>query len=477
MDVPSFPPFTERDPQVAKKESGLVPSSQKAAVAQSAKQVDVLRRHIQNHFESRREKFLQTIDACLQDLHAKLDGVQQKLRMAPVDRRQQYEAQAAQLAQRIAQTEKIRKDHLDGLFKERLKVLYNRYFDDYEVSRLEGTSWRAASHSYLESLQFFFEIANESEKPVIAKALDQLVFADQIGSALGDIESDVLEHPLKSAEEINTAINDIVLLVRSKITELSIGESIVLPGGNGSHAVLYEITKTSDSEFSFSVINTGDCAEGWDVIGGTSRVRSYTIDRIPLEDIGNPKFLYELFFVKCTQLQSGKRSPAARLLIWLGLDSGSMPQIYKKINSYLLGKLRVHPNAVGGHKRPKGGRLHYRSQVHGTCQCRCIETWVASSLGRNLYQKFSQFSLQMQSEQLEHFGSLQDPGQPVSFWRKIAQKLFAVGPLDVTSDEYRKVSRLAQKKLQEAAEFPIVAYDEQERGSLWNKFIFIWRHS
>ena len=382
-------------------------------------------------------------------------------RAAP-DQTGEYDIELSKLSNEISQIkeEEQKKLCMASLhdIHDRLHEIYGRYFDKYQMSQLESNTWESVSLSYLEDLLGFVK-QNSDEQQIagIKKVIEQLVFADKV-------------HRKICNRLVNVAVNDI----QDKINGLNVDESMIVEGGSLGHAVLYEIVRTGPSTFSFSVLNTGLASKGTRYMRTGAHVRNYTIDEIPVEDLENPKFFSSLMKF---QVPPTKLSPKEQLLSWLGIeDFMSMARIYKTINSYLL--------KSGAHKRPKTERLHYRAQQHGTCVCRCIDTWLASSLaeslgkaeGKAIYQQFYRYSLEQASKKLEQEGPRFAPPPPPSFFERLIQKLLGrKGPLDTNSPEYRKISKLMREKIESSSppEYPLVEPPKKGIKSFLRKWIWL----
>jgi hypothetical protein len=340
--------------------------------------------------------------------------------------------------------EKLREYQQMGV-EDTLRQIYQRFFDAEDVGRLEGWNTHGASQTFRNDLNDtdFQRTLDEQQKHAVREASSRLDFADKIHASLEEIYSKELD-PKNARASLHPEklVGPIIDRVAGTLKDLPVGSSIILHGGHPCHAVLFEIVRTGANTFSFSVLNTGDGAVGVNLLH-LDRVRNYTIDNISLEHMTDTKFLKDLLSIKYEEMKN--RPLPQRLLVWLGFMS-DMSKVYTTINAHLL---------KSGRKRPKEQCLHYRTQQHGTCSSRCIDTWLAHSLGKDLYGKFYTFSYSKRTKPFQ-------PNDPrlvslpsVSFLRRIHDAL-DLAPIDEKSSEYRKIARLVQKRIAAIPKYPIV---------------------
>jgi hypothetical protein len=440
---------------------------------QSAKHTaETAKAYLQEHVtEFRRELFIKEMDSRLQQARHDYSALLQSLETVSPEQRRDLEDLCKKCKESIDELEQSKRGLLLDQFNERLRSVYDRYFDDYDIKRLAGSTWDFTSFAYLDDLIDSLDTAAETERPKIERAIDQLKFADQIHR---DIGATTPQGALPNRATVEAGLQTAIASIRQKITSLPTGESLILYGGSIDHAILYEVRRTDKETFSFSILNTGDSCKGLDIVEGSPRVRNYTLENIPLEDIDNPNFWHDLLGYNYLSDPVRQRSVVGRFIHW---TFGSMPEIYKTANSYLLGKSRVHPDIPGGHKQPKLQRLHYRAQTHGTCACRCLDTWIARELGEATYERFYTSSLKKQAAKLKGDEALFGPQPSLSFWQKLIQNLVSKRQLNVTSSEYKKITTLVKRKLSETPSYPIFEKPgPKKRGAVGRILWYILTH-
>lgn len=139
-----------------------------------------------------------------------------------------------------------------------------------------------------------FAIANEN-----IKIDSQISDEEQIPSIGNQQDVDIDE----TGEESGlTPLQKIVDEFKQAILNLVDGEKIVVPGGCRGHSVLYEIQRTAQNDYQFSVYNTGQGVEKHNIIledEGSEKVYGvYRIRHIAEEHLANEKFLCDLFELK-----------------------------------------------------------------------------------------------------------------------------------------------------------------------------------
>lgn len=159
--------------------------------------------------------------------------------------------------------------------------------------RLEGFSQKHLLAYYANSLENQAKKIGIDKEPVIQQLLQDFT---------GALELEQQVDALQKAHEDNwsASVSAFTHLMQTKIQSLKIHESLLIPGGwtqavadASGHAMLYRITKTGDTTFSFEIYNTGGGVEfhpGAILDERQLQTQKLKKNDLSLEQISNPLF-------------------------------------------------------------------------------------------------------------------------------------------------------------------------------------------
>ena len=161
---------------------------------------------------------------------------------------------------------------------------------------------------------------------------------------------------------IESQIADLAYEIESSIERLELGQSTLIPGGCSGHAILYQVQRTREDKYEFSIFNTGYGnefgQESSDKIG-SDQFRVPSFSNLPKEAVTDQNFLMDLIRFKA---KSG-----------FGMDP-----VHKKIVNQLVEK----------HHGVQGVREPHDSQTWGTCSYDSVLSFLEYKLPPSLFIPF-----------------------------------------------------------------------------------------
>ena len=177
-----------------------------------------------------------------------------------------------------------------------------------------------------------------------------------------NLRDDKLLMVFKNPEEKDkNPFQDVAKAVESEIKKLGIGQSMVFLGGTEGHGVVFEVIRNSDSNYSFTIINTGDDESGY-----YNRQRT---DFLGILFADNNHYAHKSYLVDSATLNAGFLT---RLINAKALR-GSMGAVVSLIDQYF----------IANGAKPQLGRLH-QPQNRGSCAAKANSSWLKGELIRQL---------------------------------------------------------------------------------------------
>jgi hypothetical protein len=165
-----------------------------------------------------------------------------------------------------------------------------------------------------------------------------------------EIEKFIVNKPYPSAED----------LYLDFLREADSEGGALIPGGcQGNHAMLYQIKRTGDEEYTFTILNTGRGVKRHHYhVGDEKTQTSLTWSCLTSMQIANTQFLQDLITFRKN-----------------GQDS-------KRIYSYLQQSFGKVPDPVSSNQQ-----LHHKTQLTGTCTQQIIQAFLHSEMPNVLYHR------------------------------------------------------------------------------------------
>ncbi|MDR3625047.1 MAG: hypothetical protein P4L16_07920 [Chlamydiales bacterium] len=177
---------------------------------------------------------------------------------------------------------------------------------------------------------------------------------------------------------VNTEFVDLVKVTSKfsldfteELKKLAVGESLTLPAGTSTHAIIYKITRESNEECTFKIYNTGQGAQ----ISDRDKWKTYSakFTHCPLNKVANEIFINNL--------------------VDFNVDS-TKPIHTNRIIEYIT-------NVLGKENEIRGD--HYPLQVRGSCSLDSLMAYLKGSLPKPIFYAFQLYVTRKLANKVDTF--------------------------------------------------------------------------